>query len=783
MEKPNQELINQKEPLFSLERVMDACCCFFLSVGILYAIFKILIPGPQIPGAIWLYPALFITIIFLCKSRMVIAVAAGAVLFLLYSMVRDLEWLNTVFAFLQWWVNDFTPPNADFYYCFYIIIRMLYTGAVTLILWILVRKHIPFWLLFLGCPAVVALFAYFGWRGFLPSMYCFSVGLMPLAAASTIKYERKAQGLAKAYAFTIAVFILGLTFLLLPSDTSSWRWQPFGDKVEEWRETARVYYWSWRTKNEPLPAFDLGDEYNILLGGSATPANIRMMLVRTNEPMLLKGSVYEYYTGHGWLKSIHHQAPPLWWPNAPDSSAADNSYTETIDLQSPEYDADVLETILGRIPQPGDDHPLAPFVKPFSAEITLLHPNESRLFYGGRPDSFYSANNILPFFERNTELKSSLPLFASYSYYLSGLMLDRTASGFSATMAEMSLLNEHPDNISITFARYYAAQSDNYSLQLPSIFVLANEFPDASKMTFEIANAGLQEGERRCKYEQALLLEEWLKKNCNYTLNPTIAPENKDFVLHFLETREGYCTYYATAMVIMARLVKIPARYVTGFALRPIAADQYEANQMTAHAWAELYFDNVGWLAFDPTGLSDFIEDPLPFRNDGEYRDYLDTDFFRNATERSTNKPSLFLTLILPIMIAIIAILLLVLIIRQAKTAFKLPRLLKKYSKSHALDIYYRDLLGQLSILGWQYRPKETVMVFTKRMSGYIQRHYRALQDLGTAVCDWRYGGLPPNEYSLNAAATLHEYFENLLRRELKGVRYYVYRLKHRPKL
>ena len=46
--------------------------------------------------------------------------------------------------------------------------------------------------------------------------------------------------------------------------------------------------------------------------------------------------------------------------------------------------------------------------------------------------------------------------------------------------------------------------------------------------------------------------------------------ENEDFVKYFLtESKEGYCTYFATAAVLMYRCAGIPARYVEGY----VAAD------------------------------------------------------------------------------------------------------------------------------------------------------------------------------------------------------------------
>ena len=77
--------------------------------------------------------------------------------------------------------------------------------------------------------------------------------------------------------------------------------------------------------------------------------------------------------------------------------------------------------------------------------------------------------------------------------------------------------------------------------------------------------------------------------------------EGVDFVAHFLETREGYCTYYASAMAVLARCCGLPSRYVTGYGLaRDGESAYYAARGTSAHAWAEVYFHGVGWVPFDP---------------------------------------------------------------------------------------------------------------------------------------------------------------------------------------
>jgi transglutaminase-like putative cysteine protease len=70
------------------------------------------------------------------------------------------------------------------------------------------------------------------------------------------------------------------------------------------------------------------------------------------------------------------------------------------------------------------------------------------------------------------------------------------------------------------------------------------------------------------------------------------------------DLKKGYCDYFATTMVVMARAAGIPARFVSGYS--PGAYDapnaQYVVRELNAHSWAEVYFTDIGWVEFEPTG-------------------------------------------------------------------------------------------------------------------------------------------------------------------------------------
>jgi len=106
-------------------------------------------------------------------------------------------------------------------------------------------------------------------------------------------------------------------------------------------------------------------------------------------------------------------------------------------------------------------------------------------------------------------------------------------------------------------------------------------------------------------FDRAEKLKAEIARRVKYNLNAAATPEGRDPVEYFLfESHEGYCDLFATSMVLMARSIGIPARYVTGY--YPINGERDESGRFIIrdserHAWAELLFRDAGWVVFDAT--------------------------------------------------------------------------------------------------------------------------------------------------------------------------------------
>lgn len=111
-------------------------------------------------------------------------------------------------------------------------------------------------------------------------------------------------------------------------------------------------------------------------------------------------------------------------------------------------------------------------------------------------------------------------------------------------------------------------------------------------------------------YDKAKTIEAYLR-TYPYDLNLPAPPQDRDVADYFLfDLKRGYCDYYATAMVVLARASGLPARFVSGYApgSYDTAKAQYVVRELNAHSWVEVYFPGIGWIEFEPTAAQPEIE-------------------------------------------------------------------------------------------------------------------------------------------------------------------------------
>ena len=109
------------------------------------------------------------------------------------------------------------------------------------------------------------------------------------------------------------------------------------------------------------------------------------------------------------------------------------------------------------------------------------------------------------------------------------------------------------------------------------------------------------------EFEKLMALQDTLR-DFRYT-TAVDAPPTDDALVQFLtETRRGYCQQFATAFAVLARSLDYPARVSVGFLPGSSSLESpnnYVVRGTDAHAWPEVYFEDYGWVRFEPTPRGD----------------------------------------------------------------------------------------------------------------------------------------------------------------------------------
>ena len=108
--------------------------------------------------------------------------------------------------------------------------------------------------------------------------------------------------------------------------------------------------------------------------------------------------------------------------------------------------------------------------------------------------------------------------------------------------------------------------------------------------------------------EVTMFIHHTLTTYATYTQAPGMFPLNEDPAEYFLfESGRGYCQHFATAAVILYRMYGIPARYATGYAVKPSDFTEEngefhaEVTDESAHAWVEICLPDYGWVPVETT--------------------------------------------------------------------------------------------------------------------------------------------------------------------------------------
>jgi hypothetical protein len=255
------------------------------------------------------------------------------------------------------------------------------------------------------------------------------------------------------------------------------------------------------------------------------------------------------------------------------------------------------------------------------------------------------------------------------------------------------------------------------------------------------------------------MVETFLRDNFTYTTHVTNVPTDQDWIDYFLfDSREGYCDYFATAMVVMLRAEGVPSRVASGFAPGDYDPDTGISivRENHAHSWVEAYFPRFGWITFEPSSIRALpprIEEaasvPPPPQSDagigantGELTpDELDELLaIRDSTAPPPPQPFLFtwpglLLIAFGVILLLGLVLMLVLTVAWRRGLTRL----KPHQRPYAELIKLGRWSGTLRT-----RPSDTPLEVAERMSRQVPNAHGAIGELTGAYVEATYAGRQP---------------------------------------
>lgn len=284
--------------------------------------------------------------------------------------------------------------------------------------------------------------------------------------------------------------------------------------------------------------------------GAVSLSKMEVMRVRIEgevQPPYLRMDVYSFYTGRGWNRGrVFYE--------------------------------DMLS------PRPGVFVPARPVNAPSTQQVTATV----------RLSSGWHRNLYLPGYP----VEIQAPLSRLFSVHPGGTVVSYNAlSAGESYTARAYWLTDNPDIL-----RQAPSASPRFPFQMPARprVRLPQNSPRAPLA--ELVSRLTQQ--QPTQYDKVMALVRYIEQNTAYNLNVEPYPPDVDVVEYFLfEAKQGYCVEFATALAVMCLYADIPARVVSGFILqeRDPETGEYIVREEHRHLWTEVYFEGIGWVAFDAT--------------------------------------------------------------------------------------------------------------------------------------------------------------------------------------
>ena len=698
-----------------VEFIWEILCCLLISVGTCYLV-DAQFPMQSGLSEIFWHVAITLAIISLITRRWWLLVGTVGL-----SVIGVFGWLaltgsmgvaiQNATGFFSWWFSNLPKDSAWFTKENIAIVHLIIHIGISVGFFTLLRVTRRAWPTLIACIVIIVVVMIFGQAvNNSVAVAFYAAGIFPLFAkehfSGRVLFARrnKFSILGKRWVVVTVSGVLCIAvalgaFFLLPYDTKDVRTR-FCSYVTADLQTATEFYTTEQREAIKITLHDLGLQYRPqYIGGNLKPIDSAVIAVTdSKDPLLLKVTSYDVYDGIRWKNSFvkNYRINGIWQDE--EIKYLSGPITE---------DEEWMDKIFK-------------FAELKDVTITMTHKGNVLGTVGQTiavTQNTKTKNPIL--FNEKGELFSYFELPNGYCYTLSYLSYPtKTDIGEknNITMLGAAATGTDPLYDDPEFYKHYTALPKGYS-----------------KAAEELVNELIPEA--KGIYEAAWTISDYFSNQNGYyyTNYPGWITAGENVVDKLLEEKKGHCGYYATTMITMARAMGIPSRLAAGYKTVASSDGKYQVVDVASpYCWVECYIKNFGWISFDPTpkkrslkpqnsNITEIVDAEIIEEDPDDFEDEDD----EAPDEIEPGEPT-FSTYKFPIakFLAILGISILALLILRSILAPLLycdgiTKILFKDKKKRII-YYYRDILRQLSVLGFKLKKCETLNELIERIDAPI---------------------------------------------------------------
>ncbi len=476
-----------------------------------------------------------------------------------------------------------TIPNGEemifFFYLSFLCFFLGYFGS-----WLIYRAHLPWLVAFVYCSIMLVNLNYVKQDLLLLFVVLLSALLLLIArthlTAQIVQWRREGLHTDRSWMRGITVrcmqtaSVLTLAGLLLspvlPIVDQSQSGKVFWDHLSNaWTNILNGHV-SLQNPGSIVQSYQpptnfFGDQLTIAGSVHLPAGEVLNYTSSTKGPNNLEGFTYNAFDGHTWSSTLNANDSRFYGANTP--LPTDVTRSDTVQVQT---------TVTIVQPPESTKHYIFGPAQPVNFDVdTAVYTDQVSNGTTNGTTTTWTQKSPLTVGERYQVTSVQLPAVPQDSSYYKGVPLPADDTDFwnknSNYAALKALYTQYPRDLSpnemSTLKQWTHGATDSYT----TLAMLEAHLSDQNLFTYSLDNASV--------------------------------PSNVDAVDWLLQTRKGYCTYYASAMSIMARQLGIPTRVVSGFSHGHFDAGRkvWVVQGDDAHSWVQAYLPTYGWVSFDPT--------------------------------------------------------------------------------------------------------------------------------------------------------------------------------------